>query len=403
MQAAQSRSNLSTPAGIIIHASPGPSNASLSAARVTPAPSLFLPEANCTFGLAPKHVCSGRVSGVHEWAGPEAGTATTTVVFLHATGFHSRVWDGTVAALQRRLGARAVRCLAVDLLGHGRSSKPTAKAPADWAGAAADAVEAVAGVGVVSAVWVGHSGGGWCALQAACTSRPGAVIGLALIDPVVNFENARRFAALPPEERGAFWERFNTIERRFNGFVDAATMQKRFLSRSPFSTWDPRCLADYCDTALLGRAELARLVVPPPPPQGGAVDDDALLDLIGVPRSSELPLACPPMLEQRWYQGGVAAPSQTLLERLEHLTIPTVVLLAEDLPRGASSGTFLGSPTDPALLDMLPGLLPEISGKCKGLNHFMPMQKPNIVAEKIEQCCLAAAAGHQPHTTAAKL
>ena len=146
--------------------------------------------------------------------------------------------------------------------------------------------------------------------------------------------------------------------------------------------------------------------MPPPPPQGTrpvdiGMNDAAMLDLIGVPRSSELPLACPPMLEQRWYQGAWAAPVQTLLERIEHLTIPTVVLLADDLPQGASSSTFLGSPTDPALLDMLPGLLPEISGKCKGVNHFMPMQKPDLVAEKIVQCCLAvAAAGDRPYTRA---
>ena len=147
-----------------------------------------------------------------------------------------------------------MRCLAVDLLSHGRSSKPTVEAPADLVGAAADAVEAIAAVGVVSAVWCGHSGGGWCALQAACTSRAGAVAGLVAIDPTVHFENSRRFAALPPEKRGVFLDRFNTIGRRFNGFVDAGTMQQRFETRTPFSTWHPRCLADYCESALLSRA-----------------------------------------------------------------------------------------------------------------------------------------------------
>src|SRR5258708_33699884 len=40
------------------------------------------------------------------------------ILFCHATGFHARCWDQIVARVPDR------RCLAIDMRGHGRSSKP---------------------------------------------------------------------------------------------------------------------------------------------------------------------------------------------------------------------------------------------------------------------------------------
>jgi hypothetical protein len=45
------------------------------------------------------------------------------ILFVHATGFHARCWDQVI------LGVPGRRCIAVDLRGHGRSSK---EPPHDW-------------------------------------------------------------------------------------------------------------------------------------------------------------------------------------------------------------------------------------------------------------------------------
>ena len=46
------------------------------------------------------------------------------VLFLHGASFHSRCWDEVIARIPRR------RCVALDLRGHGQSSKHAA--PCKW-------------------------------------------------------------------------------------------------------------------------------------------------------------------------------------------------------------------------------------------------------------------------------
>lgn len=118
--------------------------------------------------------------------------AADAIVLLHATGFHGRVFDATVDAmyelLERRGGGHLPRLLAIDLPGHGRSSKPSAASltSRSWSEAAADIAEAARSVGVQKAIWVGHSAGGYCSLAIACSQEHRHLVaGLLLIDPVV--------------------------------------------------------------------------------------------------------------------------------------------------------------------------------------------------------------------------
>src|SRR5688500_15435487 len=96
-----------------------------------------------------------RVNGVelqvYEW--PADGP---TVFLAHATGFHARCWDQVVARLPE------FRCIALDMRGHGLSSKPEPPYPWRYFG------EDVAALGrelhLEGALAVGHSKGGY-----ACT------------------------------------------------------------------------------------------------------------------------------------------------------------------------------------------------------------------------------------------
>ena len=65
-----------------------------------------------------------------EWGA--AGTKPT-LLLLHATGFHARCWDATVAALPDDQ-----HVVALDLRGHGRSYRPTSLS--NWMETAEDVV-----------------------------------------------------------------------------------------------------------------------------------------------------------------------------------------------------------------------------------------------------------------------
>src|SRR5215470_4368641 len=102
-----------------------------------------------------------QVNGVEitlwEWPGEDP-----PVLFCHATGFHARCWDQVIAHLPNR------HCFALDLRGHGRSSKPAA--PYQWKNFGRDVKEVAAHLGLSGAIGVGHSMGGHAVTLAAALS-----------------------------------------------------------------------------------------------------------------------------------------------------------------------------------------------------------------------------------------
>ena len=97
-----------------------------------------------------------------EWG--EQFRAAGTVLLVHATGFHARCWDQTVA----NLGDRHV--IAVDMRGHGRSSK---QPPYTWDVFGRDLAAFVDALDLNEVVGAGHSMGGHslCQATAAAPSR----------------------------------------------------------------------------------------------------------------------------------------------------------------------------------------------------------------------------------------
>jgi pimeloyl-ACP methyl ester carboxylesterase len=169
---------------------------------------------------------------VTEWPG-----AGDPILLLHATGFHSRCWDQVVALLPDR------HFYAVDLRFHGASGR---KGKPDWGIMATDIGLLVETLDLQRAVGVGHSIGGYLVARAAAAA-PQRFKKLILIDPVIMAaERYEDFHALATTLNA----KDHPVSRRKNQWQDAQEMYERFKSRSPFSTWQPQVLRDYCDYAL---------------------------------------------------------------------------------------------------------------------------------------------------------
>jgi pimeloyl-ACP methyl ester carboxylesterase len=104
----------------------------------------------------------------------EVAGAGDAVVLLHGLGSSTRDWEPQMAAL-----SKAYRVVSIDLLGHGRSSRP--RGPYSMAGFAADVAAVLGHLGLDSAHVCGISLGGMVAFQLAA-DFPERVRTLAIIN-----------------------------------------------------------------------------------------------------------------------------------------------------------------------------------------------------------------------------
>ena len=274
-----------------------------------------------------------------EWgaaAGPVAGPVNSrpSLLFVHATGFHARCWD----AVQRALG-NDWHVIAVDMRGHGRTSK---RPPYDWRQFGDDVVAFVEALDLAGVIGVGHSMGGHALIQAAAR-QPHRFAKLLLVDPVIL--DPASYAADEPSVPFATAEQ-HPVARRRNSWHSADEMFRHFAHRFPFSIWQPDVLLDYCRFGLL--------------PQG-----DGFV------------LACPPLVEASIYMGSAGRDIAGAIAKVRQ---EVVVLRAHRKAERDGAMDFSQSPTWVGLADALPNgrdlYLPH-------LTHFIPMQQPDLVAEQI--------------------
>ena len=265
-----------------------------------------------------------------EWGDP----AGVPVLLAHATGFHARCWD----AVCRSLGG-AARLIAVDLRGHGASTK---EGPFGWARFGADVALFAEALDLRGAIGVGHSMGGHAVIQAA-GKHPQRFAKLLLVDPVV-FSPAQCVgwsAGFPSAEQ-------HPVARRRNAWRSPEEMFERFARRHPFRLWRPDVLMDYCRHGLR------------------AVDDGFVL-------------ACPPLVEASIYMG---SGGHDIGDVIAALPQPVVVLRARVGHRKPGTLNFSASPTWSDLAAAFPNgrdvHLPD-------LTHFIPMQRPDLVATHIRR------------------
>lgn len=267
---------------------------------------------------------------VYEWGEPQPGQPS--ILFLHATGFHARVWDQVIVRLPE------CHCFALDLRGHGRSSQPTV--PYEWHYLAEDVVAVGAALGLSGLIGVGHSIGGH-AVTLAAALQPALFARLLLVDPVI----------LPRDAYIGVVEFEHFTARRRNEWSSPAELVERFQSRPPFNAFQPQVLRDYADYGLL-----------PNPNGAGYV------------------LACPPALEAECYNYGSAA---DIYAEIAAIQIPVTILRARG-QISASGFDFSASPTAPDLAAQFPNAL---DIQLPQYSHFIPMEAPGVVAQYVRQAC----------------
>ena len=260
-----------------------------------------------------------------------------TLLLLHATGFHARCWDATVAALPHNQ-----HVIALDLRGHGRSYRPDSLS--DWMETAQDVVAFVNAQFTVPVVAVGHSMGGYVAARAAAIV-PSRFAQLLLVDPVML--TPENYAQEPGGADGSSSD--HPVARRRNAWDSAEQMIERFADREPYAHWRDDVLADYCNYGLVPAAT-----------------------------GEGLELACPPMLEASAYMG---AWRNNPYPWIGQVACPTTILRARNTERKGTMD-FSSSPTAPDIWKSFPNARdlhwPDVS-------HFIPMEVPDRLAELIVQ------------------
>lgn len=252
------------------------------------------------------------------------------ILFVHATGFHARCWNQVVARIPER------RCIAVDMRGHGLSSKPDP--PYFWSSFGEDVAALACQLDLQGVTGAGHSMGGHSLVVAAALA-PGIFSDLLLIDPVI----------LP---RIAYMNRRWTehfARKRRNGWSAPDEMFDRFKDRLPFRDWDAAVLRDYCDYGL-------------------------------VPDGDGYVLACPPEIEGSIYEAS-GLNDANLYEQFGLIDIPVTVMRSAPPLKMEPAMDMAASPTAPDLASHFP----RGRDMTTAHSHFIPMEDPALIAELLSR------------------
>jgi lipase len=272
-----------------------------------------------------------------EWGAP---SERPSMLLLHATGFHARLWNQVVAALQP--GNHVV---APDHRGHGRSFRPSSLS--NW-GANADVlmplVDRFAGRPLIGC---GHSMGGHV-LSRLAAQRPAAFRHLVLIDPVILDPALYVGGTDGPVPDPAD----HPVGRRRHQWDSAEAMCARFADRPPYSGWDPAVLADYCEYGLLPAASVAGWE-----------------------------LACPPALEASMYQNVLRTDPHAWLG---DIAAPVTLIRA---PAG-ERGDMVDFSQSPTWIDLGPAMGAVRDELWAEHSHFIPMEAPGRVARLLAELAI---------------
>lgn len=277
------------------------------------------------------------VNGVRLAAWERPGTGPP-ILFLHATGFHARCWDQVIARIPGR------RAIALDMRGHGLSSKP--KPPYEWHTFGEDVAALAGELNLQGGIGVGHSMGGH-ALVLAAVLAPRAFSELTLVDPVI----LQRAAYM-----GQRWQT-HFVRKRKNHWHSPHEMFERFKDRPPFRDWDQAVLHDYVEHGL-----------------------------VRAPDGHGYVLACPPEIEGSIYEAS-GLDDANLYGRLETIDVPVTVIRSSSSLAMLPAIDMAASPTAPDLASCFR------QGRDLQVphSHFIPMEAPGLVADLVSGLPGAAA------------
>ncbi|MCR9279840.1 MAG: alpha/beta hydrolase [Pseudomonadaceae bacterium] len=260
--------------------------------------------------------------------------AAPSLLFVHATGFHGRLWDRIASAFPNS------HSICVDQRGHGRSSS---LAVDHWQTFGNDLIEFIDALELDSAIGIGHSMGGHSLTHAA--ARRGVFNSLLLLDPTIASPDDYAGASSYPDQFASG----HPAARRRNRFASPEEMRDRLVGKGSFGRFAPEILDDYC------RYGLTCL-------------DDASFEL-----------CCRPEVEAAVYVS--ARSNGAIHEAVAQIDAPVTVVRAEEPPPERDVTNFAYSPTWPALADRF----------SKGRDiywpdstHFIPMQHPERIIKLID-------------------
>jgi len=262
------------------------------------------------------------------WERPGMGAQ---MLFAHATGFHARIWDQIVYRIPNAY------CYAVDMRGHGMSSKP--EPPYSWRSFGEDLAALVRELNFTGVIGVGHSMGGH-AMALAASLVPEAFSELVLIEPVImppSYYNGR--------ERGPHFAR-----KRKNEWQSSQEMMERFQDRPPFNEWDPAVFRDYCRWGLTAEGD-------------------------------HFVLSCPPAVEASIYENS-GRHEANIYDALGRIRVPVTIVRSIRGRMGNEGPIDMGaSPTAPDLATHFP------RGRDIPVtqSHFVPMENPQLIAKLLER------------------
>jgi pimeloyl-ACP methyl ester carboxylesterase len=250
-----------------------------------------------------------------------------SLLFVHATGFHGRLWDYHAEALGD------YHSIALDQRGHGRSSKVAVE---HWRTFGQDQAAFVDALNLTNLIGIGHSMGAHGMIDAAALTD--AFSHLVLLDPTVASPEAYGDAV----EVAADAE-LHPAAKRQRDFDSVEDMFERIRPKSAFPLFDSRILRDYCQFGL-ERNEDGRFT-----------------------------LCCLPEIEARVYMS--ARSNAQIYDSVHKLDIPVTIVRARS-PADAAVHDFTSSPTWPGLVRKFAHAEELHWPDC---THFIPMQKPDEV------------------------
>ena len=258
------------------------------------------------------------------------------VVFSHANGFNARTYRTILAE-----PARTLRILAIDLRGHGSTELPTeTEGRTGWEDLGLDLEALLAALDLTHVILAGHSMGATSSLLAA-PAQPQRVKALALFEPVVLSRERSGKPGLMSDDgalaRGA--------ARRRSIFESPEAAVEGFVGRGGFKTWSREQVEDYVAGGLT--------------PQ----EDGSWM------------LACEP----GWEASNFRAQSHDPWPALDQGPRPIRMVLAEH-----GSTSWLGA--DRGRLAAEPGVR---IATIPGTSHFLPMERPDLVASTLAELAQA--------------
>jgi len=274
------------------------------------------------------------VQSVYEWR-PELKSNGPTLMMVHATGFHARLWDEIIGFLPN------YHVLAVDQRGHGQSTGGPVE---HWASFGQDLKRLIEQLDLADILGIGHSMGAHALIDAAALC-PGRFRQLIAVDPVIAepaaYENGGDVHFTPDNPHPA--------AKRKNDFASVEEMKERFKERTPYSLFTPASFDNYCQYGLLPNNEGTGMI-----------------------------LACPPAVEAAVYTN--SRTNIGIFDAVKSLQIPVLIMRAKSA-EGADRWDFTTSPTWPGLVDLF------ANGReiyRPDLTHFLPQQIPEELAGIIE-------------------